>query len=79
MSRELGELLISQVTTSRNRFRALPAALALLLAGACLPAARADIFVSQGGSGLAYSYSEFTGAYHVAFNRRVSSTLRHPA
>jgi hypothetical protein len=72
MSRELGELLISQVTTSRNRFRALPAALALLLAGACLPAARADIFVSQGGSGLAYSYSEFTGAYHVAFNANLS-------
>jgi hypothetical protein len=41
---------------------------ALWISGFCAPATRADIFVSQGASGLAYSYSEFTGASPVFFN-----------
>src|ERR1700683_4276923 len=51
---------------------ALPAALAALMSCLWLPAARADIFISQGTSGFAYSYSEFTGAYHVPFNANPS-------
>jgi sugar lactone lactonase YvrE len=52
--------------------RGLPAALGVLMSCLWLPAARGDIFVSQGASGFAYSYSEFTGASHVFFNANPS-------
>ncbi len=49
----------------------LPAALALLFAGAFVPVARADIFVSHGAgdvdSGIVSSFSQYTGAPKLSF------------
>lgn len=42
------------------------AALALLFAGAFVPAARGDIFVSN-GAGQVFSYSQITGAAKLTF------------
>src|ERR1700722_7130576 len=55
---------------TRKTFRALPAVLAMLSAGAWLPALRADIFISSGGNlptTEAKSYSQYTGAYKLTF------------